>query len=83
MYVRASSKGQIVLPAEIRRKYHLEQGTRLRLVDMGTHVSLFPVREDPVGEFFGMLRDGASLTRGLERERRRELEDEDGRRGER
>lgn len=60
MRVTVSSKGQIVLPADIRRKYGLGAGTRLQLVDLGGQISLVPAMDDPISESFGMLDDGPS-----------------------
>jgi len=75
MRVTVSSKGQIVLPAEIRRKYGLSAGTRLQLVDLGGHISLVPAMDDAVGDAFGMLEDGpstADLVRARGEDRSRE-----------
>ena len=76
MYVRASTKGQIVLPAELRRKYHVGAGSRFQVVDAGTHISLFPVSDDPIQDFRGLLREGTSLSAALLDERRRDTERE-------
>jgi AbrB family looped-hinge helix DNA binding protein len=77
MRVTVSSKGQIVLPADIRRKYGLSAGTRLQLVDLGGQISLVPAMADAVSGSFGMLEDGpstADLMRGRLEDRRREEE---------
>ncbi|MBW6469041.1 MAG: AbrB/MazE/SpoVT family DNA-binding domain-containing protein [Anaerosomatales bacterium] len=76
MRVTVSSKGQIVLPADIRRKYCLSAGTRLQLVDLGGQISLVPAMDDAVLESFGMLEDGPS-TADLERARREDRRRED------
>ncbi|MFA5844529.1 MAG: AbrB/MazE/SpoVT family DNA-binding domain-containing protein [Coriobacteriia bacterium] len=77
MIVKVSSKGQIVLPVEIRRKYGISAGQRLRLLDVGGHFSLIPVMEDAIAESFGMLKGGSSMTDPLLADRAEDLEFED------
>lgn len=72
MRVRASTKGQIVLPAQMRRKYRVEAGQELQLVDAGSHMCLVPVHSDPVRELRGLLRGETSLTQALLDSRREE-----------
>jgi AbrB family looped-hinge helix DNA binding protein len=79
MQVTVSTKGQIVIPAAIRKKYGMEAGTRLQVVDLGDHVCLVPSFEDPVRDACGMFADGPSLTKALLEERAREREREDAR----
>jgi AbrB family looped-hinge helix DNA binding protein len=55
MRIRMSSKGQVVLPAEIRRKYRLGAGSELELVDVGDHLLAWPVAADPVSRLRGLL----------------------------
>jgi AbrB family looped-hinge helix DNA binding protein len=84
--VKVSSKGWIVIPADMRRRYGIEPGDEVHIVDYGGSLGIVPKLEDPVEEVCGILADdGPSLTRELLRERRRELESEeagiDGRSG--
>jgi AbrB family looped-hinge helix DNA binding protein len=55
MRVKMSSKGQVVLPAEVRRKYRLDAGAELELVDAGDHLVVWPAAVDPVGRLKGLL----------------------------
>jgi len=75
--VRASTKGQIVLPAEMRRKYRVEPGQELELVDAGSHMCLVPTHRDPVRELRGFLKGETSLTKALLDSRREERTRED------
>jgi AbrB family looped-hinge helix DNA binding protein len=79
MQVTVSTKGQVVLPAEIRRRYGIEPGTRLQVVDMGDHVCLVLSHEDPIKEARGMFAGGPSMTQALLRERAEERRREDAR----
>lgn len=71
MMVTVSSKGQVVLPAELRRKYGIEAGTRLGVVDMAGVMYLVPVKEDPLAELRGMFRDSPGLSSAEAAEERR------------
>jgi len=41
-----SSKGWVVIPAALRRKYNLKPGARVRVVDNGGVLSILPVFDD-------------------------------------
>jgi AbrB family looped-hinge helix DNA binding protein len=64
-----SSKGWVVIPADLRRKYGLEPGTQVQIVDYGGVLALLPLLANPVEEARGMLAGGSSLTEALLRER--------------
>ena len=75
--VTLSQKGWVVIPAELREKYHWKSGDQVKVVDYGGIVSLLPVLNNPDDEGAGALKvRGRSLLRGLKRlrkeERRRE-----------
>ena len=55
MRIRMSSKGQVVLPAEVRRRYGLTAGAELELVDAGDHLVVRPASGDPVARLKGLL----------------------------
>ena len=48
--VKATVKGQVLIPASLRRKYQIERGTRLRIYDRRNRIILEPVVRDPVDE---------------------------------
>lgn len=75
---KVSAKGWIVIPAHLRRRYGIEPGQEIRVVDYGGVLSLVPASEDPVAAGRGLLAGGESLTRALLEERRRERGREDG-----
>jgi AbrB family looped-hinge helix DNA binding protein len=54
--VTVSARGQIVIPAELRRKMGLSAGTHLRLYESGSRVVLVPEVSDPVAAGFGFLK---------------------------
>ena len=69
--VKTLAKGQIVIPAEIRKKIGLKPGRKVlvTLVDK-RKVAIEPVPEDPIEAACGMLQGGPSLTQALLKERR-------------
>lgn len=68
--VRTSPKGQVVVPADLRRVVGLEPGDLVRVSHAGGRKILIePVGDDPVAATRGMLAADDSLTRALQRER--------------
>jgi AbrB family looped-hinge helix DNA binding protein len=60
-----SGKGWVVIPAELRKKYNLAPGSRVRLVDYGGVLTLVPALSKPVEQAAGMARGKASMTDAL------------------
>ena len=69
-----SKKGWVVIPADLRRKYGMEPGSRVRIVDYGGVLAIVPGAEDPVRQAAGMLKSDKSLTQILLSEHRAERE---------
>ncbi|WKZ38366.1 MAG: AbrB/MazE/SpoVT family DNA-binding domain-containing protein [Anaerolineales bacterium] len=79
MTLTVSSKGWIVIPAELRKKYHLTPGTEVVIVDYGGVLSIIPATKDPIKAGRGLLKDLPSLTKDLLEERRKERKREEAR----
>jgi AbrB family looped-hinge helix DNA binding protein len=45
MPVKVSTKGQVVLPAEIRKKYNIGVGREVEILDFGGEIVIVPVPE--------------------------------------
>ena len=75
--VKTSTKGQVVIPGEIRKKLGLKAGQKLtvRLTEEGK-IELTPVPLEPSAAFCGVYRKGKSLTGILLREHRQEIKNE-------
>jgi AbrB family looped-hinge helix DNA binding protein len=71
--VKTLSKGQIVIPAEIRKRYHIEPGTEIQIMEYGGIIYLIPPVEDPIKAACGILPSEPSLSGKLVRERRKEF----------
>ena len=69
--VKTLAKGQIVIPAEIRKKIGLKPGKKVLLTLLDKRkIVIEPVPDDPIEAACGMLHGGPSLTRALLTERR-------------
>jgi len=77
MTLTVSSKGWIVIPAELRKKYHLTPGTEVVIVDYGGVLSIIPAMKDLIKAGRGLLKDLPSLTKDLLEERRKERKREE------
>lgn len=71
--VKTLSKGQIVIPAEIRKKYHIEPGTEIQIMEYGGIIYLIPPVEDPIRAACGLLPSKPSLSENLLKERKSEF----------
>jgi AbrB family looped-hinge helix DNA binding protein len=69
-----TARGQTVIPAEIRRRFHLTPSERLEWVVDGDGIRVVPVREDPVAAFRGQGKGGGAARLLLERQADREKE---------
>lgn len=76
MNVKLSQKGWIVIPAALRKKYGLEPGTNVQVVDYGGVLSIIPVDDDPIKTGAGMLKGSDSLSEAIVEEHRQERERE-------
>lgn len=61
MKARLSAKGQIVIPAAIRRKYGIKNGTRIIVTDVGNAIVLKPITEQYLKKLQGSLRGKGGL----------------------
>lgn len=76
--VKVSAKGWIVIPADIRKRYGINPGDEVHIVDYAGTLVIVPKLKDPVNDALGLLADGGpSLTEDLLKERRRELQREE------
>lgn len=71
-----SSKGWVVIPVDLRKKYDLHPGKQVVIVDYGNMLAVMPLLPDPVEDSIGLLKGDASLTDVLRAERLAELASE-------
>lgn len=70
---KVSTKGQVVIPAELRKRHHLEPGEDVRIFEYGEVICLAPMVKDAVGAAYGSLPAGPSLAEELRQERRKDF----------
>jgi AbrB family looped-hinge helix DNA binding protein len=66
-----STKGQFVIPSEMRASLRIKPGTRISVTQDGSRIVLEPVSEELVDRTRGMFSGKPSLSAELKRERRR------------
>lgn len=71
--VKTLSKGQVVIPADIRKKYHIEQGSELQILEYEGIIYLIPPVKDPIRAACGILPSKPSLSEKLLKERKGEF----------
>jgi AbrB family looped-hinge helix DNA binding protein len=71
--VKTLSKGQIVIPSDIRKRYHIEPGTEIQIMEYGGIIYLIPPVQDPIKAACGILPLKPSLSEKLLRERGKEF----------
>jgi AbrB family looped-hinge helix DNA binding protein len=64
-----SKKGAIQIPAKFRKKYNLQAGTKVVIVDYGGVLAIVPTVKDPVDKGYGFLKGGPSLSASLKKDR--------------
>ncbi|KAF0107070.1 MAG: SpoVT/AbrB domain-containing protein [Anaerolineaceae bacterium] len=75
METYATVKGQVVIPAVLRRKYGIKAGTKLAITDNGEAIILKPVNEASLKRLQGVLK-GKGVLKAIMEERRRDAERE-------
>jgi len=70
--VTTSSRGQIVIPRDVRKQLKIGPGKKILIRAEGDRAILFPLPDDPVDHFCGIFQKGTSLTRALLAERGKE-----------
>jgi AbrB family looped-hinge helix DNA binding protein len=68
MKIRTTSKGRIVIPAILRRKYGIKNRTRIVITDNGDSIVLKPITEEYLKKLQGSLK-GLGALRELINER--------------
>ena len=71
---KISSKGQIVIPAGIRKKYGIVKGTQMNVYDQGNKIVIEPIQKDPIQEGRGALKTKGRVLKRLMKDRKEESE---------
>jgi len=68
---RVTTKGQVVIPADLRKRFNIKKGTRLAISEgEGKVILVRPVPDDPIEASRGILKGKTSLMKALLKDRR-------------
>jgi AbrB family looped-hinge helix DNA binding protein len=70
---KTTVKGQVIIPAELRKKFNIRKGTRIAISEgEGGVILLKPIPEDVIEASKGMLRGRTSIIASLLEDRKKE-----------
>jgi len=72
--VTATIKGQIVIPANLRKKYGIVKGTPVNIYEQNNKIIVEPIHEDPIREGKGILKTKGRVLARLLADRKEEAE---------
>jgi AbrB family looped-hinge helix DNA binding protein len=73
MQTAVTKRGQTVIPAPIRKRYHIDTGVQLVWLDDGEIIRVVPVAGDPIESLRGRAR-GKKMVEHLLAERKKDLD---------
>ncbi len=71
--VKVLAKGQIVLPASIRKKYRIKPGSKINVFEYDNLIYLVPPSKNPVKASMGCLPESPSLPQELLKDRKKDF----------
>ena len=60
-----TTKGQLVIPARLRRRYGIKAGTKVRFIERADELVLQPVTSAAIRRLCGVLKSETSITEDL------------------
>ena len=70
---RATVKGQVIIPAPLRKKFNIKKGTRVAIIEgEGNVIIIKPLPDDPIEASRGVLKGKTSMIKALIKDRREE-----------
>jgi AbrB family looped-hinge helix DNA binding protein len=73
MIAKTTIKGQVVIPAELRKKYKIKKGSKVNIYEgEGNVIIIKPLPEDPIEASKGMLKGKTSILKALLKDRQEE-----------
>jgi AbrB family looped-hinge helix DNA binding protein len=78
-----TSKGQIVVPAKLRKRYGLKEGIKVYFIERDHEILFQPVTKEYLQSVHGMLTSETSATKDLLNQRTKDKEQEEAKVGKR
>ncbi|VAX34992.1 hypothetical protein MNBD_UNCLBAC01-259 [hydrothermal vent metagenome] len=75
MYItQATIKGQVLIPVELRKKYHIQKGSKFAVLEGVNEIVLKPLKENPIEYGHGLIKGvkGKSALKELLVDRKKE-----------
>jgi AbrB family looped-hinge helix DNA binding protein len=73
MIAKATTKGQVVIPADLRKKFNIKKGSKVSIYEgEGNIIIVRPLPEDPIEASKGMLKGKTSIIKALLKDREEE-----------
>ena len=72
-----TSKGQMVVPVKLRRRYGIRPGTKVRFIERGNEIVFQPMTKEYIHGVCGMLKSATPATVELLKERVKDREKEE------
>jgi AbrB family looped-hinge helix DNA binding protein len=72
-----TSKGQLVIPASLRKRFGIKAGTKVRFIERDGEIVIQPITSEFIRSVCGMLKSDKSMTRELLKERAKDRQREE------
>lgn len=69
-----TTKGQVVIPSKLRRRYGIRNGTRIHFYEKEGEIRMIPLTHDLVDSNIGFLGTKGKLLKALTEEKKKERE---------
>ena len=69
-----TTKGQVVIPAKLRRKYGIKIGTKIQFAEENGEIIMLPLTEETIDQNIGFLGTKGKLLKKLLQEKKSERE---------
>lgn len=70
--ISTTEKGQVVIPANIRKRHHITKGTKLAIFEKDDEIIIRPLLKYPARDARGFFKGGNSALRALINDRKEE-----------
>ena len=69
-----TTKGQVVIPSKLRKKYGIKNGTKIHFYEAGDEIRIVPITHDMIKSNAGFMGTKGKLLKALMDEKKRERE---------